>query len=125
MGGKENQSLICPYCAHLNPAGTGYCEYCGSGLSVFKNVHIRQPSKVTAAILAWFLGLFGIHRLYIGRTWSGVFLLIIGGTGLVLTIAAMSWFSIMLMTIAGIWAIVDFITIVCGSMEDGKGGLVK
>lgn len=123
---ETNESIVCSNCVHLNPPRTEHCTYCGSGLKSVNTKSIPHiPSKVIAAILAWFFGVFGIHRFYIGKTWSGFFQLLIGGTGLVLTIAALSWFSVLLLIIASIWVIIDFITIICGAMLDTKGRYVK
>ncbi|KQN26006.1 hypothetical protein ASE86_07495 [Sphingomonas sp. Leaf33] len=53
-------------------------------------------NKIVAALLAFFLGTLGIHRFYLGRTGSGVVMLILTCTlvGLLVT---------------GLWAFVDFI----------------
>ena len=53
-------------------------------------------NKIVAALLAFFLGVFGVHRFYLGRIGSGVVMLILTCTfvGVVIT---------------GIWAFVDFI----------------
>ena len=67
---ENNESIVCPNCVHLNPPGTKYCTYCGSSLAMMNIKSVPQaPSKVTTAILAWFLGVFGIHRFYIGKNW--------------------------------------------------------
>lgn len=53
-------------------------------------------NKIVAALLAFFLGVFGVHRFYLGRIGSGVVMLILTCTvvGLLVT---------------GIWAFIDFI----------------
>jgi TM2 domain-containing membrane protein YozV len=59
-------------------------------------------SKVTAALLCWFLGILGIHRFYLGYTTIGI---------------------IQLLTAAGcgVWAIIDFILILTGGLKDSDG----
>ena len=61
----------------------------------------RQPAasdrnRVVAALLAFFLGIFGIHRFYLGQNGSGLLMLIVSATvvGLIVT---------------GIWAFIDTI----------------
>jgi TM2 domain-containing membrane protein YozV len=55
-----------------------------------------DKNKIVAALLAFFLGPLGIHRFYLGRTGSGIVMLLLTCTlvGLLVT---------------GIWAFVDFI----------------
>ena len=65
-----------------------------------------KKSKVTAALLCFFLGAFGVHRFYTGKIGTGVLQLItLGGLG--------------------IWAIIDFIRISTGSFLDANGGKLK
>lgn len=59
-------------------------------------------SRLAAAILAWFLGVFGIHRFYAGKVGTGILMLVTFG-GL------------------GIWALIDFVMIVVGSFKDKQG----
>ncbi len=59
-------------------------------------------SKVAAALLCFFLGGLGVHRFYLGYTGLGIAqLLTCGG--------------------CGIWALVDFIMILTGSVKDSEG----
>lgn len=62
-------------------------------------------SRTVALLLAGFLGVFGAHRFYVGKTGTAVLqLLTLGGLGL--------------------WWIADFIMIAAGAFRDGDGRLV-
>ncbi len=74
----------------------------------FTGDNISPCSRVAAALLAFFLGGFGIHRFYVGRVASGVFMLIFCWT-----------------FIPSIIAFIDFIIILCGSFKDGQGREIK
>lgn len=68
--------------------------------------NISTKSRLAVTLLAWFLGVFGVHRFYLGKI----------GTGL-----------LMLLTIGGfgIWALIDFIYAVSGIMKDKEGLVIK
>lgn len=53
-------------------------------------------NQIVAALLAFFLGIFGVHRFYLGRIGSGVVMLLLTCT----------FFGV---AITGIWAFVDFV----------------
>jgi len=61
-----------------------------------------------AFLLAFFLGVFGVHRFYVGKTGSGIAMAVLTLTviGAVVTV---------------IWATIDWIMIVCGSFTDDQG----
>ncbi len=55
-------------------------------------------SQITAALLCWLVGIFGVHRFYLGYTWQGIVqILTLGGLG--------------------IWALIDLIRIITGSLK--------
>lgn len=65
-----------------------------------------QKSKVTAALLCFFLGAIGVHRFYVGKIGTGVAqIFTLGGFG--------------------IWALIDFIMILMGSFTDANGKKLK
>lgn len=63
---------------------------------------ISPKSRAAAAILAWFLGVFGVHRFYVGKVGTGLLQLF--------TLGAL-----------GIWALIDFIIILVGNFRDKEG----
>lgn len=66
---------------------------------------ISPKSRLAAALLAWFLGIFGIHRFYVGKVGTGVLMIVtLGGLG--------------------IWVLIDFIMILVGSFRDKEGRLL-
>ncbi len=63
---------------------------------------MEQKQKLVAALLAFFLGGLGVHRFYLGYTTIGILqILTLGGCGL--------------------WALIDFILILTGSLKDSNG----
>ncbi len=70
-----------------------------------------QPSTkkiLPAFILSTFLGTFGLHRFYAGRTKSAVAMLI-------LTL------SIIGIIVSAVWNLIDWIVILFGNFKDGDG----
>jgi TM2 domain-containing membrane protein YozV len=64
-------------------------------------VPVRQSDKriLPAALLCFFLGVFGAHRFYVGKIGTGFLQLVtLGGLG--------------------IWSLIDLIFIVCGMFSD-------
>jgi TM2 domain-containing membrane protein YozV len=62
----------------------------------------EPKSKLSAALLCWFLGVLGIHRFYLGYTTIGIIQLLTAGG-------------------CGIWVIIDFILILTGDLKDSNG----
>jgi TM2 domain-containing membrane protein YozV len=74
-------------------------------------MNISPKSRIAATLFAFFLGMFGAHRFYVGKTGTAIAQVILTCT-------------ILLSPISGIWAIVDFIMIVAGSFRDKEGRLI-
>ena len=112
--------------ASLKPGATR-CVKCGTIVDVVAAPGASQPtqhsiqsvptqtalqpkSKAVAALLAFFLGTFGIHNFYLGYTGRGLAQLLITvltlGSGIIVT---------------GIWAFIEFILILTGLIKDKFG----
>ena len=67
---------------------------------------ISDKGFVPTILLCFFFGMFGVHRFYVGKIGTGLLMLItLGGFG--------------------IWALIDFIIIVCGNFTDKQGNPIK
>jgi TM2 domain-containing membrane protein YozV len=65
-----------------------------------------KMSKTSVAVLCFFLGSLGVHRFVVGKTGSGIaMLLTLGGLG--------------------IWTLIDFIMILTNSFKDSEGNIVS
>ena len=65
-------------------------------------MEISQKSRLVALLLCFFLGGLGIHRFYVGKTGTGILMILtLGGLG--------------------IWTLIDLIMILVGSFKDKDG----
>jgi TM2 domain-containing membrane protein YozV len=68
-------------------------------------VTVSDKSRLAVTLFAFFLGIFGAHRWYLGKTGTAIaMLLTLGGLG--------------------VWALVDFIMAVSGQMRDKENKLI-
>ena len=67
---------------------------------------MRDKGFVPTRLLCFFVGMFGVHRFYVGKIGTGILQLVTFG-GL------------------GIWTMVDFIMIAVGSFTDADGNPIK
>jgi len=111
---------------------------------------ISPKSRLTATLLAVFLGVFGAHRIYLERMPSAVVMLILGisGSSILGVMFSVRFYSvdpwglmpsplgiglpgagiiaaIAIFAVAGVSAFVDFILIVSGKAKDKDGKPVK
>ena len=69
------------------------------------NARISPKARFIALLLCWFLGTFGVHRFYVGKTKTAILMILtLGGLG--------------------IWTLVDLIFILVGSFRDKQGRVV-
>jgi TM2 domain-containing membrane protein YozV len=60
-----------------------YAEYPYSPMGVV----VPSKSRIAAALLAFFLGAFGLHKFYLGKVFQGLLYLLLSWTGIPLIIA--------------------------------------
>ena len=66
---------------------------------------MSEKRILPAFLLCFFLGVFGVHRFYVGKIGTGILQLVtLGGLG--------------------IWALIDFIMIIIGSFTDKEGNRI-
>lgn len=112
--------MFCPKCGKEVPDNSAFCPSCSARL--VEPVDVSSKSRLATALLAFFLGSFGAHRFYIGKTGSAVAMLALTILGWITV-----WFvvGIAFFVAVGIWALVDFIIALAGSMKDGQGKVIK
>ena len=67
---------------------------------------ISEKGFVPTLLLCFFLGIFGVHRFYVGKIGTGILMVVtLGGLG--------------------IWSLIDFVMIACGNFKDKNGLAIK
>ena len=102
---------FCPKCGAQVEDSATFCPKCGTSLQAqpASPLDSKVPSDgrwLIALLLCFFLGCLGIHRFYVGKTGSGIAMLLTCGG-------------------CGIWALVDFIMILVNSFTDKDGRPLK
>ena len=121
----NDQAAICVTCGVPVGKGNNYCPMCGDTTDsmalvcmkcgVNLNAYGEQKSKLAAGLFGIFLGMFGVHRFYLGHIGIGVAQLLIT----VLSCFILSWISL-------IWGLVEGILILSGSInKDAKGAPLR
>lgn len=107
---KGTGEKFCSNCGkEINP-GAVICTNCGASVKATTTVVAsgEQKSKLVAVLLAFFLGGIGIHDFYLGYNKYGVIKIVLTcctGVG------------------GGIWALVDFIRLLTGSLDTDANGI--
>jgi TM2 domain-containing membrane protein YozV len=135
--------LYCTKCGTQLNEGSVFCSRCGTRVGLVVEqlaADVSPKSRLATTLLAWFLGVFGAHRFYVGKTGTAVIMLIVG------IVAAVCYFGGFfgglagetgepvwgLMLIAGVlyfadwvWMVIDFIIAVTGNFKDSQGKIIK
>lgn len=69
---------------------------------------VSPKSRLVATLLALFLGVIGVHRFYVGKIGTGILMIFLSLCG-----------------IGEIWALIDFILILCGLFKDDQGRVIS
>ena len=86
---------------------------------------VSPKSRRTTALLAiCLIGVFGSHRFYIGRHLTATVMLVLTIFYLC-TVRMWGWYPCIALGVSALWALVDFIMAVAGTMKDNDGKLVK
>lgn len=103
---RTDQEKYCFSCGAAIDSRASVCPSCGVPQpDVPRNSSINSKWLVTL-LLSFFLGIFGIHRFYLGKVGTGILMLITGGG-------------------FGIWYLIDLILIITGNFKDENGQLLK
>ena len=84
---------------------------------------ISPKSRLATVLLTCFLGIFGVHRFYIGKTRTAIAMLILS----IFYLVTVRFWGIMVISLAvvGLWTLIDLIFVVSGIMKDREGKRIK
>ena len=114
--------MYCKNCGAEIPDNAVICVKCGVPVIPVEQAAKSPSSFVAALLLCFFLGGFGAHRFYVGKTGTAIAQLLLTIIGVVLSIILVGYF---LVAAVGIWVLVDLIMIIIGSFTDKNGLPVK
>lgn len=103
---RTDQEKYCFSCGAAIDSRAEICPKCGVPQpDVPRNKSVNTKWLATL-LLCWILGVFGVHRFYLGRVGTGILMLItIGGLG--------------------IWYLIDLILVITGNFRDENGQQIK
>ena len=105
---------FCPNCSAPTDVNAVMCVRCGVYFTPPQNLAppgVVVKSNLVAALLAFFLGTFGVHNFYLGYTNKAVAQLLIT----VLSCGALA-------VVSQIWAIVEMVQLLTGSINTDANG---
>lgn len=116
--------MFCPKCGAQLPDGSAFCNLCGAKLNAVNvppsavpysanaPIGVSSRSAIAYFLFAWFLGAFGAHNFYIGKTQLAVIQLVVSLVGLFFVIPTVG---------IAIWAMVEGIMGLVGKITDAEG----
>ncbi len=132
---KKGETKFCQHCGETIDKDCVICPKCGKQVGDIRNPEqniiinnnntssssasasannggfanfVSPKSRLVALLLCLFLGMFAIHRFYVGKIGTGIIMIILMCTG-----------------IGEIWLLVDFIMIILGAFTDSHGYKLK
>lgn len=112
--------MYCKKCGTELETNAKFCPNFGASTNANPEVQAEvvgtsEPkSLIAAALLAFFLGIFGAHNFYLGYKSKAM-------TQLLLTICSLFILSF----VTAIWSFIEFIMILTGSITDSDGNKLK
>lgn len=99
--------MFCKNCGKELSNNALQCPHCGEVTNVNPNIPSNASDRewLPTLLLCFFLGGFGIHSFYVGKTGIGIIQLLTLGC-------------------CGIWALIDLILIITKTYKDSEGRLV-
>jgi TM2 domain-containing membrane protein YozV len=103
----SKDAVFCPKCGERQNKTNAESNYEDEYTEKKDDPSVSSKSRLIACLLCFFLGCFGAHRFYVGKTGSAIAMILV------------NWLTL------GIWALVDFIIICCGTFTDSEGKIVS
>jgi TM2 domain-containing membrane protein YozV len=88
-----------------------------------ENTNVSEKNRLTALMLCWFLGFFGVHRLYAGKIGTG-FLMLYGTICSAVILAANVPIGLMCFITMLAYVVNDFAVLALGQFKDCYGKLM-
>ena len=103
---KQLDEVFCSSCGKPIKKEAEICVFCGVRVKRYGGENTSDKDWTTCLLLCLFLGAFGGHRFYVGKTVSGI---------------------LYLFTLGGfvIGAVIDLICIISGTFKDNEGKIIK